>query len=275
MTADLHVHTTCSDSTLSPRQVVEECAAQRVGTVAITDHDAVDGIAPACLAGLELHVRVIPGVEMTAYVDKTEIHIVGLFIDPADPPLCEVLRLTREERHSRVNKMVDLLRKLNINITVDDVMKFAGSGAPGRPHVAQALVAVGQVANISEAFQRYIGSRGPAYVPKYQLSPAQAAADIHRAGGAAIIGHPGVGLADALVRQLLADGLDGIEAHHPMHTGQQARHYLEMAAELGVLVSGGSDCHGEIQEGTRIGGVIISDKLVDRIERRAEQIRCG
>lgn len=275
MAADLHVHTNCSDSTLSPQDVINECERQRVNIVAITDHDAVDGVPVATKAAAGRRVRVIPGVEMTAYVEKTEVHVVGLFIDIEEPQLREVLRLTREERHLRIHKIIEKLSKINVRITPEQVMKYAKDGAPGRPHVAQALVEHGYASNIGDAFQKYIGSSAPAYIQKYELSPAEAAEAIHKAGGVAIIAHPGAGLADTLVREMLTQGLDGLEAYHPMHDNGQVQHYMDLAHKSQALVSGGSDCHGDVKEGVHIGGVTIDDEFVARIEKRSAEIRAA
>lgn len=269
MAADLHVHTTCSDSTRTPRQVIEQCARCPIGTVAITDHDAVDGVAAASAAGAELGVVVVPGVEMTAYVAQSEVHVVGLFVDPADGPLCAVLRQTREARRLRVYRMVDRLRALGVNVSAEAVFDIAAGGAPGRIHVAQALMRSGQVSSIADAFGYYIGNGRPAHVPKQQLSPAEAAAVIHGAGGAAVLAHPGAGLPDALVRQVMAEGMDALEAYHPLHLPHQVQHYQDLARDLGAAVSGGSDSHGDIEEGAQIGEIVIDDALVAEIERRA------
>ena len=275
MAADLHVHTTFSDSNLTPQEVIDQCLFAHVGTVAITDHDAVDGVEPSLAAAGPLGVRVVPGVEMTAYQDELEIHVIGLFIDIEHPEFNAVIRGTREARHTRVYTMVDKLRGLDVELTADEVLDIAAGGAPGRVHVAQALLRRGHVATIGDAFQQYIGNNGPAYVPKRQLSPAQAAHAIHSAGGVAVVAHPGTGLPDGLVRQMIGDGLDGIEAYHSLHSQDMAEHYLAMARELGVLVSGGSDSHGGTRKESRIGAVMLDDELVDALEARADEIRRG
>jgi len=273
MPADLHIHTTCSDSTLTPRQSISRCAAAGITIAAITDHDAVAGISEATAAGAEFGVRIITGVEMTAYVDKHEIHVVGLCLNAVEPRLVEILKATREERHTRIDKMVELLRKLKIDITRERVMKIAGDGAPGRPHVAQALVEMGHVPTIGDAFKHYIGSTGPAHVPKYQLSPREAVDAIHGAGGVAILAHPGAGLQDSMVRMLVEQGIDGLEAYHPLHDEFQSMHYELMAEEMNLLVSGGSDSHGDVNEGTAIGNVKLEDKYVVAIEAKAASMK--
>ena len=273
MPADLHVHTTASDSTLTPREVIGECVVHGIEMVAVTDHDTVEGVAETEAAGREVGVRVVPGVEMTSYVDGREIHILGLFIDVQNGAFRDLARLACVARHERVHKMVGLLQQHNIEITADDVMAAAGPGVPGRPHVAQAMVKQGGVSSVSDAFKYYIANDGPAYVPKYDLSPAEVAGVIHGAGGVSIVSHPGVGLTDSLVRQLIADGVQGIEAFHPLHGPAQVERYLAMARELGALVSGGSDSHGGMRDATRIGAVLLDDEYVETLEARAAEIR--
>lgn len=269
MSADLHVHTTFSDSVLTPAEVIAQCALKQIGTVAITDHDSINGVAPATEAGRGAGVRVVPGVEMTAYDGPAEIHIIGLFVDPAHRGFNEVVDYSREVRHTRLREIVEKLRKLNIGLSVDDVLEIADGGAPGRMHVARGLVECGEVASIADAFKYFIGNDGPAYVPKHNLTPAEAAAAIRGAGGVSIVAHPGTGLPDALVVQMLGDGIQGIEAYHPLHSDSDVERYLAMADEHGALVSGGSDSHGGVREKTQIGAVVIEDELVDRLERRA------
>jgi 3',5'-nucleoside bisphosphate phosphatase len=273
MPADLHVHTTASDSTLTPAEVIGECAANQIDTVAVTDHDSIGAVAEATKIGAEAGVRVVPGVEMTCYAEGCEVHVVGLFIDPVHEAFTALMHRTRNARHERVREMVDLLQKKRVDILVEDVMAVAGGGAPGRPHVAQALVQVGAVYSVADAFRRYIGNDGPAYVPKFELNPVETAKVIREAGGVSIVAHPGGGLSDVLVRQLIGDGIDGIEVFHPIHWPAQIEHYLNMARQLDILVSGGSDSHGGVRESSRIGIIRLENHYVDALEARAAEIR--
>ena len=275
MPADLHVHTTFSDSTQTPEEVIERCVVKGVATVAITDHDSVQGVPRATAAGQEVGVRVVPGVEMTAYDKSTEIHVVGLFIDPRNRELTRVIDDSREVRHTRVHQIVDRLRRVNVNLSADDVFEIADGGSPGRMHVAQALVRNGYTASVADAFKRYIGNRGPAYVPKQKLTPAEAAAAIHQGGGVAIVGHPGIGVPDAMIRRMIDEGMDGIEVYHPLHSDRHVDHYLRLAWECGARVSGGSDSHGNAKEGTQVGNILVNDEIVRQLELGAEQIRRG
>lgn len=271
--ADLHVHTTFSDSTLTPREVIQECLWHGIDTVAITDHDTIEGVADAIAEGEEVGVRVIPGVEMTAYDVLREIHIVGLFIDIRNEHLLDVLARGLEARRLRVFEIVRLLRKLDVNVSAEEVFQIAGAGAPGRPHVARAMVRHGHVQTFPDAFKYYIGNDGPAYVPKYQLTAAQVVGAIHGAGGVSVVAHPGARLPDESVRELIAGGVDAIEVYHPLHTYDKEKKYLKMAEELGALISGGSDSHGIAREWSRIGAVYLGRGLLHKLELRAQSRR--
>ncbi len=269
MPADLHVHTTCSDSILTPREVINECLWHGIDAVAITDHDPLEGIPSAAEAGEQVGVRVIPGVELTAYDGPLELHVIGLFLNPDPPALNKVLQRSRDARRLRVFEIVHRLEKIGVELSTEEVFRIANGGAPGRPHVAKALVNRGHVATVSDAFDYYIGNGGPAYVPKYNLTTAQAAGAIHAGGGVSVIAHPGNGLPDESVRQVVRDGIDAIEVYHPVHSYEEQQKYLQMAEELGALVSGGSDSHGATFGSARIGVIKLEPQLVENLEKRA------
>ncbi len=258
---------------MTPREIAAECYAKKVDTVGITDHDTVAGVEPARAAAAEYDVRVIPGVEMTSYLGELEVHIVGLFIDPEDPGLVDIFEQSAQVRRERIHKMVEKLRRLDVEVPAEDVFEIAGDGVPGRVHMARALVRHGYAPNLPAAFNAYIGNDGPGYVRKREISPADAAEAIHAAGGVAIIAHPNVVLNDDLIHRLLDDGLDGLEVYYPMHSATDEEHYLELAREQGALVSGGSDCHGGYREEGRVGAVAIDDWLVEQMEAAARAIR--
>ena len=269
MPADLHVHTTFSDSSLTPDEVIHECLWHGIDIVAITDHDSVGGIAPATESGASVGVQVISGVELTAYDSALEIHIVGLFINTAHPGLTALLKRSRDERRLRVFEIVKRLGELGVEVSAEEIFKIAGEGSPGRPHVARAMMNRGLVDTIPDAFRYYIGNNRPANVPKYELSTAEAVAAIRNAGGTSVVAHPGATLSDEAVRDLIHDGVDAIEAYHPLHSYTKEQRYLKMADELGALVSGGSDSHGIAREWSRIGAIKVDRELVDRLEQRA------
>jgi predicted metal-dependent phosphoesterase TrpH len=267
--ADLHVHTTFSDSTLTPEEVIHECLWHGVDAVAITDHDSVEGVRRAEEAGAKVGIRVIPGAELTAYGDALEIHIVGLFVDMENVALAELLKRSRDERRVRVFEIVRRLSELGVEITAEEVFKIAGDGAPGRPHVARTLKDRGHVETIQDAFKLYIGNERPANVQKYKLTVLQAITAIHDAGGTSVVAHPGARLSDVTVRDLVKTGVDAIEAFHPLHSYTKEHKYLQMADDLGALVSGGSDSHGIAREWARIGVIKVAPEFVEQLEDRA------
>lgn len=269
MPADLHVHTSHSDSTLTPSAVIAACLVHGIHTVAITDHDSVDGVASAMESGRAAGLRVIPGVEMTVYDAQIEVHIVGLFVDTGSERLNAVLWQTLEARRRRIYEIVARLNQIGVEVSADDVFTIAGCGSPGRPHVAQALVRSGYVPSVADAFRSYLANGAPGYVPKQNLRPSEAVVAIHEAGGVAILAHPGVGLGAATIERLLRCDVDGVEVYHPLHSEADTVRFRDMARERGLLVSGGSDSHGGIRPETEIGAVLLPDDLVDKLEARA------
>ncbi len=251
---DLHTHTTASDGSLTPTELVE--AARRAGlkAVAITDHDTVDGVAEALAAGQALGQAVVPGVEISLQGYEAQgmpgsMHLLGLFLDHADPGLAAGLARLQGARAERNPQIVAKFNQLGIPLTLEEVEAFAGGELIGRPHFAQALIARKVVANRGEAFARYLAAGKPAYVAKWRFPPAEGIAMLQRAGAVTVLAHPGLfklGLAglEALLLRLMADGLDGVEAYYSEHDPAFTRAVLGLAARLGLVVSGGSDFHG-------------------------------
>jgi len=241
---DLHTHTTCSDGALTPRALVRKAHAAGLRAVAVTDHDTVAGVAAAQAAGAALGIDVVPGVELSVTVEGAEYHLLGYGMDLADGRFQDYLERFRRQRAERAEQMVDHLRALGVALSFDDVLAQASGDALGRPHVASALVAAGHVATPQEAFERYLGNRGPAFVPKPSF-PAEAALDlVHAAGGVAVLAHPGHWTSDAVLMHLIRNGLDGIETVHPSHDDSLTRYYRRIARDFVLLETGGSDYHG-------------------------------
>lgn len=271
--ADLHIHTICSDGTFYPEEVIKEAARIGLKTVAITDHDTTDGVRPAQLEGEKRGVHVIPGVEVSGYVQPFEIHILGLFIDINDRNLIEKFIQMREERVARVSAIVEKLRGLNVNVETEEILNLAGSSPPGRMHVAEVLTKRGYCRNITEAFGTYIGDDGPAYVPKLSLTPRQAIELIHEAGGVPVYAHPGLGERDHLIPFLVESGLQAIEAYYPSHTPEMVEKYLSVAKEYDLAVAGGSDFHGLRKPHIPLGKVTVSNEMVQALRERCKQRR--
>jgi predicted metal-dependent phosphoesterase TrpH len=257
---DLHTHTNRSDGTFTPQELVRLASQRGLEAVAITDHDTTDGLEDATEAGLELGVEVVPGLELSAELQGTSVHVLCYWMDPEDEELqAELVRL-RSERFLRGEAMVDKLRSLGYPVSFERVSEIAGSGNIVRPHVAQALVEAGVVADEDEAFDRLIGDDGAAYVPKHARAPLVTLALVSRAGGACVLAHPGRWSAEApvpedLIEAMAEAGMAGLEADHSDHTPEQREHYRGLAKRLGLVVTGGSDCHGTRYDPVRLGSV--------------------
>jgi len=277
MAVDLHLHTTASDGTLDSTELIIKAASLGLSTLSITDHDSFSGIDEGAAAADERGIEFIPGVELSSYYRGQDVHILGYFIDHHDPILTERLRHLREARELRARRIVEKLRDAGAAISWADVEKYAKSEAVGRPHVAQALVDRGVVENISEAFEEYLGRDRPGYVAKYVLDLEDIFDIIHGAGGLASLAHPNHWGVDRQVMRKLSDrGLDAVEVWHIDHSEEDTRFYTEMARELGLLLTGGSDCHGTRKKhGFVIGTLDIPDEIIEPLRDRAAEIRAG
>lgn len=273
--ADLHVHSTASDGSVAPEDIPALALKAGLRAVAITDHDAVEGVQVAREAAEGTGLEVVSGVELTAYVpgreeeSDIEVHVLGLFIDPGHQGLCERLETLRDVRVRRIKQMSKKLQEMGFSIEDADVLA-RGSGSVGRMHLAQEMVASGVCDNIRQAFNRYIGRDCPAYVPKEQITPAQAVELVRAAGGCAVFAHPGqTPEASRLIEELAPAGLHGVEVHYPFHTDRQERDLMEQVRRLGLVVSGGSDFHGAPKPEVRVGQETISMVDVERLRKVA------
>ncbi len=276
MRADLHLHTTASDGRLSPRELVEMAAAQGMEVIAVTDHDSVSGITSALEAAEDFpQLTVIPGVEINTDVPRGEVHVLGYFLDYSSPALESTLSGLRDGRRTRAQKMVAKLGELGLSIEWDRVRELAGDGSVGRPHVAQAILERGYVSSFKEAFNKYIGREGPAYVQRDKLSPREAVKLVTDAGGVAVLAHPAdIEALDSLLLELVSAGLVGLEGHYGNYSTDVIRHLELLAQKHGLFVTGGSDFHGLDSDETPLGGVHLSGGGVERLlalgERRTD-----
>ncbi|MDQ7819558.1 MAG: PHP domain-containing protein [Armatimonadota bacterium] len=269
MRIDLHTHTTASDGLLPPADLVALARQHGVEVLAVADHDTTDGVDPARAAGARLGVEVIPAVEINTDTDAGDVHVLGYFVHHHEAWFQEFLRRLRDGRERRAERMVEKLHALGIPLDFARVRALAG-GAVGRPHVARALVEAGVVATTEEAFQKYIGRSGPAYVERVSVSPQEAVRVVRRAGGIPVLAHPGWGVGDDLIRTLAREGLEGLEVYYPDHTPAMVEHYLALAAELGLLVTGGTDFHGgDLATRTPPGSQYVPREAVERLRERA------
>jgi len=272
--ADLHIHTVCSDGMRSPAQAVEEAREGGLQAISITDHDTVEGLEEAAAWGRRLGVEVVPGTELSAHIREREIHLLGYCFDPHDGDLSETLNLVHQRRYERGKAIVKRLNGMGVGVTLDEVLLHAKGSPLGRPHIAAAMVDHGIVATKDEAFRLYIGDRAPAFSPKPYTAPEQVIELIHRAGGVAVLAHPGASFPEHILVQLVHSGLDGIEVFHPAHQPAQIDYYTQLAAHYGLLMAGGSDSHGEA-EGVRIGEYGIGYEAIEAMRARAAALQAA
>ena len=281
---DLHLHTTYSDGSLPPSKVVGLAHQAGVSTLAITDHDITDGIPEAINSGKEQGIEVIPGIEISSRIQSREIHILGYFLDWNDPSFQSRLAKLRETRHTRNSQIVEKLNRLGLSLSYEEVKVAAGSGAIGRPHIAQVLLSKGYVKSAKEAFDRYLADGAPAYIPRELPDAKEAIAWLRSAGGVSVLAHPnwakekGEGI-QKFCENLKMQGLQGIEVFYSTHTPRQTSHYLEIARRLELLVTGGSDFHGltkpDIEIGVGRGTLNVPEKLIDQLKETAGNTQRG
>ena len=267
---DLHSHTTASDGTLTPRELVRLAARHGVRVLALTDHDSTGGVREAMDEARGLpSLEVVPGLEINCDVPGAEIHVLGYCRDWEAEWFQEFLGAQREERRQRVYRIAARLAELGMPIDSDDVFVLVKEGSAGRPHVAQAMVDRGYVKSVREAFDRYLSLNGPANVPRKRLTPVEAVRIIRRARGVPVLAHPGLANRDELIPELVEAGLAGIEAFYPEHSAGQITAYRELAAKLGLVATGGSDFHGPRVGGVRHPGVQpVPDSAWAELRRR-------
>lgn len=265
--ADLHVHTLASDGTYTPAQLVKESIARSLSAIAIVDHDTVEAIPSAILEAEGTDLEVIPGIELTARYEEQEIHILGYFLDYRNEALLERLKLLRKKRIERVHKIIKNLGELGVRLDAETVFKISGKATVGRMHIARALVNDGKVKSIPEAFRKYIGDKSPAYVLGFDLGVKEAIRMIKDAAGLAVLAHPYLLRNDSLIAEFANYGLDGIEAYYPEHSQSMVNFYLNLAKELELLVTGGTDFHGSVKPRIKLGMLKIPFELVEKLRR--------
>lgn len=266
MGIDLHCHTTASDGTLSATELVERAASLGLTAVAVTDHDSVASVEEALAAGRRFGLKVIPGVELSAKSDPLDLHVLGYFIDHTHPPLLERLRVLRDSRLRRARDMVAMIDEAGYPLTIGDVAAFAGGEAVGRSHIARALVARGHAEDMRDVFVRFVGRGARFYIPKPVPPPDEVIALIADAGGIAVLAHPGVERADELIPSLTEAGLGGLEAYHSDHDAPTARRYVRLAADLGLVATGGSDYHGPREMHHELGVPRVPEEVLADLE---------
>jgi predicted metal-dependent phosphoesterase TrpH len=268
MFADLHMHTRFSDGTFTPEELAALGKQRGLAAMSLTDHDTVEGCARMADACDVQGIQFITGTELTTELNGCELHLLGYGVDVENQKLLAETARYQTVRQGRIREMVARLNSLNIPLDADTVFALANCRSPGRPHVARALVQEGLCGSLDEAFERFLKVGRPAWVPKFKVSATEAIGLVHQAGGAAVMAHPGLNRTDNVIPEMAEAGLDGIECFHSKHSNGTANHYLNMAVKHKLLVTGGSDCHGNSKGKPLIGSVKVPFHYVEKLKAR-------
>lgn len=274
---DLHVHSTCSDGTFTPAHLARLGMEAGLSAMALTDHDTTEGLPAFLEAAAELGLVGVGGVELSTQGDGGGMHMLGYFIDPGYAPLQAELEAIRAGRHTRNLEILAKLDALGVPLSVGEAEAFSGGAILSRAHMARSLVQAGHVTTFQDAFRRYLGRGCPAYCDRYRPEPRACMALIRAAGGVPVLAHPGVertaiGSIESTLRQLVPDGLQGVEVYYPQHPDHLVDQLEKLAAELGLVMTGGSDFHGDVTPdlvlGKGYGRLHVPDGVLDALERR-------
>lgn len=267
---DLHSHSTASDGVFPPAQVADLAAAAGLAVWALTDHDSVAGIPEAAGAAGRHGLRLVPGIELSTFIDRREIHVLGHFLDPGSRAIREFEDLLAEKRRVRMGEIIEKLAAVGVAVLPEDIEKYAGGKILGRPHVARALVEHGHASSVKEAFDRWLGDGKPAFVPRFRLEAKDAIALIRGAGGVATVAHPGLSRVERGDLQRMAEwGLGGVEVSHPEQNPSVRDKYRKLCGELDLVPTAGSDFHGEaVAPGRRFGDCSMSEAELAALEAR-------
>lgn len=270
---DLHLHTTASDGLLTPSELLDKVRAAELAAFSITDHDTVAGYHEVAGLMIDTDPELVVGLELSVATNGDDMHMLAYLFDVDNEELVGTLESFQIERNERGLKMVEKLNELGLDLSFDAVVQAAGGAAVGRPHIADALVAEGLVSSFGEAFWKYIGNSGPAYVPKSKILPNEAIDLVHRAGGVVVLAHPFVNDMHKQVETLVDLGLDGLEVRHYSHSRQKVKELEQMATRFGLLPTGGSDFHGRQEHESEIGSDPVPLKFLLDLKERAMKIR--
>lgn len=270
---DLHMHSTASDGSRAPGDVVREAKRVGLSAIALTDHDTLDGLAEAEMVGRELGVRVVRGVELSAVEGDVETHILGLHLGDAAELEAQLVAL-REMRRTRAERIVAKLNDLGVRIAFASVLEQSAGGAIGRPHVARALIAEGWAVDFRDAFERYLGNGKPAYVMKDRLAVRDAIELIHGAGGLAVLAHPASGGSRERIEAFVREGIDGVEVRHPSHSAEDIARLGALVEHFSLVPSGGSDWHGATDGPRQLGMMRVPCAWLERQDGRL-RVRAG
>ncbi|MGD0620996.1 MAG: PHP domain-containing protein [Thermacetogeniaceae bacterium] len=265
MPADLHIHSIASDGRLTPEEIVKQARNVSLSAIALTDHDTVDGIQAALEAAGSSGPEIIPGIELNTDLDGAEIHILGYYLNLGDD-LTGTLAILRTARENRAKMIIAKLEQLRIRIDYEHLKRVAGRATMGRPHIARALYEAGYASSTEEAFERYLAKGKPAYVAHHRLDPFMAIETVLKAGGIPVLAHPGLAKKDELIPEFVARGLQGIEVFYPFHTPGDVARYEKICLEQGLVMTGGTDCHGPGFNYPPLGTVTVPDETARRLK---------
>src|SRR6056297_881914 len=275
---DLHMHTTASDGTSSPKELLKTCSELELETIAVTDHDNTTAVEALQKAAEKYDLEVVPGIEISTYRGEAEYHILGYFIDIENDSLLGLTEAILQSRVDRTHEMIEKLTEMGYALEFSDVKKFASGVSLGRPHIARALMEKGYVESITEAFtDEFIGGGGRAYVEKKKVLPVEAITVILKAGGVPVIAHPnlinhGKPLDKKEIARLKDVGLKGVEVYQTKHNKKTTEKYKKIAEELELLITGGSDYHGENSPGILPGDCGMTQAEFDKLESYAHSM---
>lgn len=267
---DLHSHSKASDGQFLAEEVAERAAAAGLGVWSLSDHDTVAGQEAAAGAAHRLGIRFVPGIELSAFLERREIHLLGHFVDPSHPTLKRFEDFLAVRRRVRMQQIIEKLAAVGVRLSPADIEKWSGGKTIGRPHVARAIMETGVVGSIKEAFDRYLGEGKPAYVQRYRLEAEEAVRLVRSAGGTTTVAHPGVSKLERIdLEALRKAGVDGLEVHHVEHNPSMREKYLRIAEALDLVPTAGSDYHGpDVSPDRKLGDVSMAAEELARLEAR-------
>jgi predicted metal-dependent phosphoesterase TrpH len=273
---DLHSHTTASDGSLTPRELVQEAVRRGLRVLGVTDHDSTDGLAPA-LGEAARHppLAIVPGIEINCDVEGAEIHILGYYVDYEAAWFQDFCRAQREERRARVHRMAARLGELGMSIDPGEIFALVQEGSAGRPHVAQAMMRRGYVKSVREAFDKYLAAGKPGHVPRTRFNPEGAVRLIRKAAGVPVFAHPGLSDRDELIPGLIAAGLMGIECYYREHSPVQTAGYLQLCRQHDLVATGGSDFHGSAVRASTLGVPVVPMVCWEALRAKAALARAS
>lgn len=273
---DLHLHTSASDGTFSPTQLVKVALELKLKAIAITDHDTVGGIIEALEAAENESIEVIPGIEFSTEINSVSIHVVGLYLDFQNKELLDLTLEIQNAREIRAKKIIEKVNSLKAGpeITFYEVLELS-DGLIGRPHIGEVMIRNGYANTMNEVFEKFLKRGGSCYVPRFKLSPKEAIEFLKKIGAIPVLAHPGYILneidLDSFIAEQKESGLMGLEIYYPSHTKKQIKLFRELAKKHDLLESGGTDCHGKLNEGPFIGSLNIPYSLLEKIKERIKK----